>query len=100
MRWSSTRNITLPSGAPTGGKSDKAGIVGHGNAGTFALYISEGYFSLIALNFTDTTSLDHALAADIHRNRHYHTIEIVPYGLGPAETAPGTWVIWQYQQRS
>jgi uncharacterized membrane protein YeaQ/YmgE (transglycosylase-associated protein family) len=100
MRWSSTRNITLPSGAPTGGPSDKAGIVGPGNAGTFALYISEGYFSLIALNFTDTTSLDHALAADIHRNRHYHTIEIVPYGLGPAGPAPGTWVIWQYQPRS
>lgn len=100
MRWSSTRNITLPSGAPTGGPSDKAGIVGPGNAGTFALYISQGYFSLIALNFTDTTSLDHALAADIHRNRHYHTIEVVPYGPGPAGPASGTWVIWQYQRRS
>ncbi len=58
MRWSSTRNIVLPSGAPTGGPSDAAGIVGAGNAGTFALYIQEGYFSLVALNFADTTSLD------------------------------------------
>ena len=40
QRWSSTRNIVLPSGAPTGGPSTKAGIVGAGNAGTFAMYIS------------------------------------------------------------
>ena len=72
QRWSSTRNIVLRSGAPTGGPSTKAGVVGAGNAGTFAMYIQEGYFSIIALNFTDTTSLDESIAADIHRNRHYH----------------------------
>ena len=59
QRWSSTRNIVLPSGASTGGPSAKAGVVGAGNAGTFAMYIQQGYFSLIALNFADTTSLDH-----------------------------------------
>ena len=58
MRWSSTRNIVGPSGAPTGGPSDAAGVVGAGNADTFATYIQEGYFSLVALNFADTTSLD------------------------------------------
>jgi Dolichyl-phosphate-mannose-protein mannosyltransferase len=96
-RWSSTRNIVLPSGAPTGGPSDTAGIVGPGNAGTFAMYIAEGYFSLVALNFADTTSLDHSLAADLHRNRHYHLIEVVPYGPGPSDTALGTYVIWRYE---
>jgi len=96
MRWSSTRNIVLPSGASTGGPSDKAGIVGPGDAGTFGIYIAHGYFSLIALNFADTSSLDQQLAADIRRNHHYRTIEVVPYGAGPDGPAPGTYVIWQY----
>jgi len=99
-RWSSTRNIILPGGAPTGGPSEKAGIVGEGNAGTFALKIAQGYFSLVALNFSDTSSLDHSIAADLHRNRHYHLIQIVPYGEGPAGPAPGTFVIWRYERQS
>jgi Dolichyl-phosphate-mannose-protein mannosyltransferase len=96
-RWSSTRNIVLPSGAPTGGPSDRAGVIGAGNAGTFATKIEAGYFSLIALNFSDTTSLDQSIAADIHRNHHYQTIEVIPYGPGPAGPAPGTYVIWRYE---
>jgi hypothetical protein len=100
MRWSSTRNIVLRSGAPTGGPSAKAGVVGAGNAGTFAMYIAQGYFSLIALNFADTTSLDKTLAADIHRNHHYHPIQVVPYGEGPAGPALGEYVIWQYESQS
>ena len=98
MRWSSTRNIVGRSGAPTGGPSDAAGIVGAGNAGTFGLYIQQGYFSLVALNFADTTSLDHSLAADLRRN-HYHIIEVVPYGAGPAGPAPGEYVIWRYEPK-
>jgi hypothetical protein len=97
QRWSSTRNIVLPSGAPTGGPSTKAGVVGAGNAGTFAMYIRTGYFSLIALNFADTTSLDESIVADIRRNRHYHPIQVVPYGVGPVGPAPGKYVIWQYE---
>ena len=85
-RWSSTRNIVSRSGSPTGGPSTKAGIVGAGNAGTFAMYVQEGYFSIIALNFADTTALDESIAADIHRNRHYHAVQVVPYG--PARLAP------------
>jgi 4-amino-4-deoxy-L-arabinose transferase-like glycosyltransferase len=97
QRWSSTRNIVLRSGAPTGGPSTKAGVVGAGNAGTFAMYIQEGYFSLIALNFADTTSLDESIVADIRRNRHYHAIQVVPYGVGPVGPTPGKYVIWQYE---
>jgi hypothetical protein len=100
QRWSSTRNIVLPSGAPTGGPSDQAGVVGAGNAGTFAMYIQEGYFSLIALNFADTTSLDKTIAADIHRNHHYRPVQVVPYGAGPSGPAPGEYVIWQYESQS
>jgi dolichyl-phosphate-mannose-protein mannosyltransferase len=97
QRWSSTRNIVLPSGAPTGGPTAKAGVVGAGNAGTFAMFIQLGYFSLIALNFADTTPLDESIAADIHRNRHYHAIQVVPYGAGPSGPTPGKYVIWQYE---
>jgi MFS family permease len=92
-RWSSTRNIILPSGAATGGPSSQAGVVGAGNAGTFAMYIQEGYFSLIALSFSDTTALDQSILADIKKNPSYHRIQIVPYGNGPAM---GTYLIWRY----
>jgi 4-amino-4-deoxy-L-arabinose transferase-like glycosyltransferase len=94
-RWSSTRNIVLPSGAPTGGPSDAAGVVGPGNAGTFAMYIDQGYFSLVALNFTDTTALDQVIARHLHANRHYRIIDVIPYG-----PSPGTYVIWRYEPSS
>ncbi len=95
QRWSSTRNIVLPSGAPTGGPSVKAGVVGDGNAGTYAMYIAQGYFSLVALNFTDTKPLDQSIAADLRRNPRYHIIDVIPYG-----PAPGTYVIWRYEPPS
>jgi 4-amino-4-deoxy-L-arabinose transferase-like glycosyltransferase len=95
QRWSSTRNIVLPSGAPTGGPSARAGVVGDGNAGTYAMWIARGYFSLVALNFTDTKPLDQSISADLRRNPRYHIIDVVPYGL-----ARGTYVIWRYEPRS
>ena len=100
MRWSSTRNIILPGGTPTGGPSAQAGVVGDGNAGTFAAYIAEGYFSLVALNFSDTAPLDKSIAADLHRNPHYHSVQIVPYGAGPAGPALGTYKIYLYERAS
>jgi Dolichyl-phosphate-mannose-protein mannosyltransferase len=95
QRWSSTRNIVLPSGASTGGPTQKAGVVGPGDAGTFAMYIREGYFSLIALNFADTTALDHSIAADIKHDHNYRKVEIVPFGEGPRGPAPGTYLIYE-----
>jgi 4-amino-4-deoxy-L-arabinose transferase-like glycosyltransferase len=100
MRWSSTRNIILPSGAPTGGPSDAAGVVGPGDAGTYAAKIAENYFSLVALNFSDTTSLDHSIAADLDRNPRYHKVEVIPYGPGSAGPTIGEYVIWQYEPQS
>jgi len=98
-RWSSTRNITLPSGASTGNAAATAGILAAGDAGTFANYIAHGYFSYVALNFTDTTALDHALATELHRNPdyHYRTIAVVPYGTEIKPAGQGTYVIWKYQ---
>jgi hypothetical protein len=96
-RWSSTRNIVLPSGSDTGGPASTAGVTAAGNAGTFATFIAAGYFSLVALNFSDTTAVDHRIAADLRRNPHYHIIQVIPYGPGPSGPAPGTYVIWRYE---
>ena len=100
MRWSSTRNIILPGGIPTGGPSEQAGVVGAGNAGTFAAKIAAGYFSLVALNFSDTAALDKSIAADLKRNHHYQFVQIVPYGAGPAGPEIGTYKIYLYERAS
>jgi hypothetical protein len=97
-RWSSTRNIVLPSGASTGSPTATAGILAAGNASTFARYITHGYFSYVALNFTDTSALDHGLATLLHHNRHYHTISVVPYGIEVPPYGQGTYVIWKYER--
>ena len=98
-RWSSTRNITLPSGASTGNAAATAGILAAGNAATFAYYIAHGYFAYVALNFTDTTALDHGLATELHHNPNYryHTIAVVPYGTEIKPVGQGTYVIWKYE---
>jgi hypothetical protein len=59
------------------------------------MWIARGYFSLVALNFTDTKPLDQSIAADLRRNPRYHIIDVVPYG-----PARGTYVIWRYEPRS
>jgi Dolichyl-phosphate-mannose-protein mannosyltransferase len=94
-RWSSTRNIVLPSGASTGHPTSQ-GIVGAGNPASFARYIAEGYFSLVALNFADTTPLDHAIAADLRRH-HYKPVQVVPYGIEVPPIGQGTYVIYRYE---
>jgi Dolichyl-phosphate-mannose-protein mannosyltransferase len=97
QRWSSTRNITLPAGTYTGGPAAAASVTSAGNAAVYARYIAEGYFSLVALNFTDTTGLDRQIAADLRRNHHYHVIQVVPYGMEIPPIGQGSYVIWQYQ---
>jgi Dolichyl-phosphate-mannose-protein mannosyltransferase len=95
-RWSSTRNIVLPSGLSTGGPSKATGVIGPGNAGTFGAKIASGYFGLIALNFADTTLLDHKLRADIIASGHYQKeVLVVPYGPRPGTDVFGTYIIWQ-----
>ncbi|MGD0066709.1 MAG: hypothetical protein ABSB76_25080 [Streptosporangiaceae bacterium] len=95
QRWSSTRNITRPAGISTGGPAASASVTSPGNAPVYASYIAEGYFSLVALNFTDTTGLDRQIAADLRRNSHI--IQVVPYGLEIPPIGQGTYIIWQYQ---
>jgi len=97
QRWSSTRNIVLSSGASTGHPAQAAGVIGAGNAAAFARYIAEGYFSVVALNFADTTPLDHSIRADLGRNRNYHIVQVVPYGIEVPPIGQGTYVIWRYE---
>jgi len=97
QRWSSTRNITRPAGEVTGGPAASASVTSAGNAPVYASYIARGYFSLVALNYTDTTGLDRQITADLRANRHYHVIQVVPYGIEIPPIGQGTYVIWQYQ---
>ncbi len=97
QRWSSTRNIALTAGASTGHPAQDAGVVGAGNPAAYARYIAEGYFSIVALNFSDTTPLDHSIRADLSRNGNYHIIQVVPYGIEVPPIGTGTYVIWKYQ---
>jgi hypothetical protein len=99
QRWSSTRNIVLPSGASTGGPAGTAGVTGEGNPHVFAMFIARGYFSLVALNFADTTALDHRIADQLHRDSVYRTVAVVPYGTEVPPIGKGTYVIWRYEPR-
>jgi hypothetical protein len=76
-----------------------AGIISAGKAGTFTYYIAHGYFAYMALNFADTTALDHGLATELHHNPGYHTIAVVPYGTEVKPVGLGTYVIWKYEPR-
>ncbi len=74
-------------------------MTGAGNAGVYAEFITKGYFSLVALNFADTTGLDHQIDADLRRSHRYHIIDVVPYST-PSQHGQGTYVIWRYEPSS
>ena len=54
------------------------------------------YFTLVALNFADTTALDHAIAADLRRY-HYKVVQVIPYGIEIPPLGQGTYVIYRYE---
>src|SRR5215831_16804916 len=97
QRWSSTRNIVLTGGVNTGNPEPSAGITRAGDPDIYARYIRAGYFTLVALNFTDTAGLDQQIAADLRRNHHYRIIQVVPYGSEIPPIGKGSYVIWRYE---
>jgi Dolichyl-phosphate-mannose-protein mannosyltransferase len=97
QRWSSTRNIILPSGASTAHPTTTAGVIGAGNPAAFARYIANGYFTLIALNYADTTPLDNDITTDLHHNPHYQKILVIPYNAENTPNGHGTYIIWKYR---
>jgi hypothetical protein len=76
--WSSTFNITLPSGHVV----DEHGRVGFpDNASEFARYIKDGYFSIVALHHHGfDNQLDHGITRILERNPSYRIVAIIPYG--------------------
>jgi hypothetical protein len=99
QRWSSTRNIIMPSGASTGGPASSAGVTGPGNRGVFAAFITRGYFSYVALNYSDTTALDHEITKDLRSSGHYKIVAVVPYGTEVPPIGQGTYIIWRYEAK-
>ena len=97
QRWSSTRNIVLPTGASTAGPARTAGVTGPGNPGVYAEFITRGYFTYIALNYADTTTLDRQITTDLRNSHHYKPIAVVPYGTEIPPLGQGTYVIWRYE---
>lgn len=73
--WSNTRSIMLPTG-----HSISAQVGGEGDPRVYARFIRRDYFSLVALNFLSTQSLDHYIAADLDANPSYRVVAHVPYG--------------------
>ena len=69
---------------------------GPGNVGTFGEKIAADYFSIVALNFIDTTSLDKQITTDLKNNGHYCVIQVVPYGMEIPPVGIGNYVIWRY----
>jgi hypothetical protein len=85
QRWSSTRNIVLPTG--TSIAHPTSGVTGDGDPASFARYIGRRYFTLVALNYADTTTLDHTIRTYLTR-AHYRVLEVIPYGTH------GTYIVY------
>jgi hypothetical protein len=86
--------------AVRGQHRERRSHVGHprrGRRGNLHNYVAHGYFAYAALNFTDTTALDHGLATELHRNPGYRTVSVVPYGTEVRPVGLGTYVIWKYE---
>jgi hypothetical protein len=56
--------------------------------GAFATYDAMSLL-LVALNYADTTTLDHRIIAGLRQSHHYKVIRVIPYGSG-------TNLIWRY----
>jgi hypothetical protein len=84
--WSSTFNITLPSGHVV----DEHGRVGFpGNASEYTRYIAKNYFSIVALHHHGfDNQLDHGITRALEHNARYRIIAIIPYG-------DSTYTVWK-----
>jgi Dolichyl-phosphate-mannose-protein mannosyltransferase len=85
--WSNTRSVRTPGGGvisvPVGAEGDPA---------VYRTLISEHYFSVVLLTFTDTVTLDNDISKDLHSTRGYHIADIIPFG----PTRHGNYTIWVY----
>ena len=83
-QWSNTFSITLPDG-----RVENV----HGSSVPYAKAISDHYFSLVILSFSETAVMDKAITRALRVTPGYRVIGIVPYG-GPV---PGDYTVWAYR---
>ena len=87
QRWSSTRNIVLPSGASTGGPASSAGVTGAGNARRVRRLHHPRLLPLRRAQLHRHHRAgppDHR--RDLRSSGHYQRIAVIPYGT---EILPG-----------
>jgi hypothetical protein len=89
--WSNTRSVILP-----GGKTINVPVNGTGDPAVYKSLISAHYFSVVLLTFTDTTTLDDDIAADLAHTSGYRVAATIPFG----PTRRGNYTIWVYQPGS
>lgn len=83
-QWSNTFSITLPDGQVRNV---------NGSPAPFAQAISQHYFSLVILSFSETPVMDQAITRALRSTPGYQVISIVPYS-GPV---PGDYTVWGYR---
>jgi hypothetical protein len=86
--WSNTRSVLLPDG-----HTISVPVGGEGSPAVYRSLISQHYWSVVLLTFTDTVSLDTQIDRDLRRTRGYHIAAIIPFG----PTRHGSYTIWVYQ---
>jgi hypothetical protein len=85
QRWSQTWTFTYPSPTSHQLLSGQA---------AYQAAIDNGYFSLIALSFTDTPKTDGQIAADMRQAGTYHLVAVVPFhdAFGTGQES-----VWAYE---
>jgi 4-amino-4-deoxy-L-arabinose transferase-like glycosyltransferase len=80
-RWSSTEYFTY---TPPGASDTLTGLAAYRAA------INRHYFSLIIIDFFDTTRTDHEIVADMQQSGSYRVVALVP-------TSDGQYMIWAFE---
>ena len=96
QRWSSTRNIILPSGASTGHPppppASSAPATPPPSPATSPPATSPSSPSTTPTPPPSTTHI----TTDLHHNPHYHLIQVIPYNTD-TPSGHGTYIIWKYR---
>jgi Dolichyl-phosphate-mannose-protein mannosyltransferase len=85
--WSDTRSVRI-----IGGRAISVPVGREGDPAVYKKLIAKHYFSVVLLTFTDTVTLDNAIARDLRETRGYQIADVIPFG--PARH--GAYTIWIY----
>ncbi|MGO9294907.1 MAG: glycosyltransferase family 39 protein [Streptosporangiaceae bacterium] len=87
LDWSNTRTVLLPDG-----RRITVPVGGEGKPAIYRKLISQHYFSVVLLTFTDTTKLDNVISSELGASG-YSLTDRIPFG--PSRT--GYYTIWRYR---